>query len=43
MRSDIFGNKTNVLKNDFYEKLPQTIVKKLKKEGAISGCTLKSI
>ena len=43
IRSDIFGKKQNVLKNDFYEKIPQITVKKLKKEGAISGCTVKNI
>ena len=40
MRANIFGNKTNVLKNDFYEKLPIKSVNKLKKEGAISGCSI---
>ena len=40
IRKQIFGNKTNILKNDFYEKLPTKTVKKLKKEGAISGCTM---
>ena len=39
MRHTLFGNKTNVLKNDFYEKLPQKTVKKLKGYGAISGCS----
>ena len=40
MRQHIYGEKTNVLKNDFYEKLPLKTVNKLKKEGAISGCSL---
>lgn len=34
----LFGNKDNILKNDFYEKLTPVKVKKLQKEGAISGC-----
>jgi hypothetical protein len=37
-RKEIFGDKTNVLVDDFYEKLKPSVVKKLKKEGAISGC-----
>ena len=37
-RKKIFGKKTNVLKNDFYEKLSKKNVKSLKKNGAISGC-----
>ena len=40
MRKNIFGEKTNILKNDFYEKLPTKTVNKLKKEGAISGCSI---
>lgn len=39
-RNSIFNKKTNVLKDDFYEKLPVKLVKKLKKEGAISGCSM---
>ena len=38
VRKDIFGKKTNVLKNGFYEKLDAETVKNLKKKGAISGC-----
>jgi hypothetical protein len=40
MRQHIFGTKKNVLKDGFYEKLPSDKVKLLKKEGAISGCSL---
>jgi membrane-associated HD superfamily phosphohydrolase len=39
-RKNIFGSKKNVLRNGFYEKLPSDKVKLLKKEGAISGCSL---
>ena len=42
IRHNIFGNKKNVLKGNFYEKLSPKTVNKLKKEGAISGCTLKT-
>jgi hypothetical protein len=37
-RKEIFGNKTNVLVDDFYEKLNHNVVAKYKKDGAISGC-----
>jgi len=37
-RKKIFGKKTSVLKNQFYEKLSKKNVKSLKKNGAISGC-----
>ncbi len=37
-RKEIFGNKTNVLKDDFYEGLKKNKVNKTKKKGAISGC-----
>jgi len=37
-RKNIFGNKTNVLKDNFYEKLSKKTITQLKKEGAISGC-----
>jgi hypothetical protein len=40
MRKDIFKGKNNILKNSFYNKLSATEVKKAKKEGALSGCTL---
>jgi hypothetical protein len=40
MRQNIFGTKKNVLKNGFYEKIPSNKVKLLKKEGAISGCSM---
>ena len=42
-RKNIFGNKTNVLKNGFYEKLPKKNIKSMKKNGAISGCIKKYI
>ncbi len=38
MRANIFGKKTDVLKNGFYEKLSKKTVAELKKKGAISGC-----
>jgi len=40
-RKEIFGKKTSVLEDDFYEGLDPKCVKKLKKEGAISGCFLR--
>jgi hypothetical protein len=40
MRKKIFGKKTSILKNGFYEKLSSKTVKQLKKEGAISGCSM---
>jgi len=40
-RKEIFGKKTSVLHDDFYEGLDPNYVKKLKKEGAISGCFLR--
>lgn len=39
-RKGIFGKKTDVLKDSYYEKLGPKTIKKLKKEGATSGCTL---
>ena len=38
-RKNIFGNKKNVLVNDFYKDLPKEKVDKIQKQGAISGCT----
>lgn len=38
LRQEIFGNKTTVLKNGFYEKIPIEIIEKGKKLGAISSC-----
>ena len=38
-RKRMFGNKKDVLVNDFYKNLPKEKVDKVKKEGAISGCT----
>jgi hypothetical protein len=40
-RKRMFGNKTNVLKNSFYNKLPANNVTRAKKQGALSGCTIK--
>jgi hypothetical protein len=37
-KKDLFGDKDNVLKDGFYEKLSQQKVKKLKQNGATSGC-----
>jgi ribosomal protein L31E len=37
-RKELFGNKENVLVNDFYEKMKLEYVKKYKKQVAISGC-----
>jgi len=39
-RKDVFGRKTNVLKDSFYEKISKTNVNKMKKEGALSGCVV---
>lgn len=38
LRKELFGNKTSVLKDGFYEGLNPKTLNKLKKEGAISGC-----
>jgi hypothetical protein len=38
-RHELFGNKTNVLDNNFYNKLSKKISNKLRKEGAISMCS----
>jgi hypothetical protein len=43
MRKKIFGKKTNVLKDGFYEKLSKKTVADLKKSGAISGCAAFSL
>jgi len=43
MREFIFDKNTNVLKDNFYQKLEPKIVKQLKKEGAISGCSIFSL
>jgi hypothetical protein len=37
-RKELFGDRTNVLIDDFYEKASTKFVEKLKKEGAISLC-----
>ena len=39
-RKKIFGKKTNVLKDNFYEKLSASVVKSMKADGALSGCTI---
>ena len=38
-RKRMFGNKKDVLVNDFYKNIPKEKVDKIKKAGAISGCT----
>jgi len=40
-RKKVFGKKTSVLKDDFYDGLKPSDIKKLQKEGAISGCVQK--
>jgi hypothetical protein len=37
-KKELFGDKDNVLKDGFYEKLSPQKVNKLKKNGATSGC-----
>jgi hypothetical protein len=37
-RKHLFGKRTNVLKDDFYEGLKPTDVDKMKQKGATSGC-----
>ena len=37
-RKDMFGTRKSVLKDGFYEGFSATTVKKMKREGAISGC-----
>lgn len=41
-RKEVFKNKTNVLKDNFYEKTSELDKKKLIKEGAISDCIIPS-
>ena len=40
-RKLLFGKQKTILKNSFYNKLSAKTIKKLKKEGAISGCVRK--
>jgi len=40
IRKSIFKNKKSVLKDGFYEKLGKESIDKLKKKGALSGCSL---
>ena len=40
-RANIFGKKTNVLKDNFYEKIKD--LDNIKKKGAISGCAIGSL
>jgi hypothetical protein len=42
-RKEMFGKKKSVLKDSFYEGLTDKDVKRLKKEGATSGCTLMAL
>jgi len=37
-KQELFGDKDNILKDGFYERLSPAKVKKLKKNGATSGC-----
>ena len=37
-RKELFGKETNVLNDDFYNKLSKKTIKNLKNKGAISGC-----
>lgn len=37
-KKDLFGNQTDILKDNFYDKLSAKNIKQLKSEGAISGC-----
>ncbi len=39
-RKKMFKGKTDVLKNNFYEGLKNSNVKKMKKNGAVSGCAI---
>jgi isoleucyl-tRNA synthetase len=39
-RKDVFKNKTNILKDNFYENIPEKDKNKLLKEGAISDCVI---
>jgi hypothetical protein len=39
-RKNMFGNKKNVLSDNFYKDLPKDKVEKIQKQGAISGCTV---
>ena len=41
VRKGLFGKKTNVLKNSFYTKLPAKNVTRARKQGALSGCSVK--
>ena len=38
-RKSVFGKKTNVLVDDFYEKAPKKYIEEIKKDGAISLCS----
>ena len=38
-KKKLFGNKTDVLKDNFYEKAPKKYVDEIKKDGAISLCS----
>lgn len=39
-RKDMFQGNTSVLRDNFYEDLPAKDVQRLKKKGAVSGCTI---
>lgn len=40
MRKEMFGKKSSILKDNFYEKLTAKTVKDIKKNGGLSGCTV---
>jgi hypothetical protein len=40
MRREMFGKKTNVLRDGFYERLPDKDVNNVRAKGAQSGCTI---
>lgn len=40
MRKSLFKDKKSIIKNGFYKKLKQSDIKQLKKNGALSGCSI---
>ncbi len=43
LRKKLYGTNTTIIKDGFYKKLSTSNIKKLKKDGALSGCTFKYI
>ena len=39
-RKTLFKDEKSIIKNGFYKKLKKNNIKKLKKNGALSGCSL---